>query len=590
MPCRHVCDCIAGIGDPDSAWHDLLAAPWNSRVSTPLDYTSTNFLRARDRIVLTGFLFAILLPGTIDVSLFDRDEGWYAQTTREMVASGDWIIPRYLGESRYYKPPLMFWCSGLSVLALGRSEFALRLPGVVATVAAMLVLAEFAARHWGRGAGYWSAAVAGSSLGPNLAGGLMLPEGYLLLFLTLAMICWMQKLGAASADGTVRRTKAYSYGFWVASALACLAKGPAMLVVIVPCFLAFLWTEPPRGSTIAQRVRHVWPGPGWYVGLLIGAPWYIAVACLDWAAFKSDFIDYHTVSRLREPIEGHRGFPGYYIVTGLILLWPWAALMPGAIANAWRVRRDDAITRRLLVWLVVPWLAFEFISTKLPYYVLPLLPPMAMLTGRELARVTTVGSMRLRFEPTAYRVWLGGIAFAGAAFVGVAIRFSQAPPAFALGAAGAVLLLTAVICSFFRMATPWRARAGILVASMVIFYQIIGWWAVPKAEPLRLSRRIADHVNATAHENDIVLADGFAEPSMFYYLDREGRELTVKNGRIREAGESFILVADERKLDPLQDVLTIDRASGRMIEGFNYVRGRHVRVWVGRARSNVSLE
>ncbi len=540
--------------------------------------------------MLGGFLLAILLPGTIGVSLFDRDEGWYAQTTREMVESGDWIIPRYLGESRYYKPPLMFWCSAVSVLTFGWSEFALRLPGVLATLAAMLVLAEFAARQWGRRAGYGAAVVAGTCLGPNLAGGLMLPEGYLLLFVTLAMICWLRKLGSATVSGAQRGSSAFGYGFWIAAALAFLAKGPAMLVVMGPCFLAFLWTEPPRGSTLVQRVRHVWPGPGWYLGLLIGAPWYVAVACLDWAAFKADFIDYHTVSRLREPIEGHRGFPGYYIVTGLILLWPWAALMPSAIASAWRTRRDEAATRRLLVWLVVPWLAFELISTKLPYYVLPLLPPMAMLTGRELARVTSVPSLKFRFEPTTYYVWLGGIAFAGAAFSCFAIWFRGAPSALALGAAGAVLLLAAVVCGLARTAPSWRMRAGIVLAAMVVFYQVIGWWAVPRAEPLRLSRRIADHINATARENDIVLADGFAEPSMFFYLDRKGRELTVRDGRIRHAGESFILVADEQKLDLLRDVLTIDQSNGQFIEGFNYVQGRHVRVWVGRAHAKAISE
>ncbi len=160
----------------------------------------------------------------------------------------------------------------------------------------------------------------------------------------------------------------------------------------------------------------------------------------------------------------------------------------------------------------------------------------------------------------------------------------------ALGAAGAVLLLAAVVCGLARTAPSWRMRAGIVLAAMVVFYQVIGWWAVPRAEPLRLSRRIADHINATARENDIVLADGFAEPSMFFYLDRKGRELTVLDGRIRHAGESFILVADEQKLDLLRDVLTIDQSNGQFIEGFNYVRGRHVRVWVGRARANAISE
>ena len=90
------------------------------------------------------------IHGQSAVSLFDRDEGWHGQTVREMFNTNDWIVPRYLGESRYHKTPLLYWCSAVSVSALGWSEFSLRLPCLLASIAAWTVVATVAARWSGR--------------------------------------------------------------------------------------------------------------------------------------------------------------------------------------------------------------------------------------------------------------------------------------------------------------------------------------------------------------------------------------------------------------------------------------------------------
>lgn len=547
-------------------------------MSTPQVRPCVQPLRWRDRLLILTGLVAVFIPGTIGVSLFDRDEGWYAQITREMVDSGDWIVPRYLGESRYYKPPLMFWCSAVSGQLLGWSEFALRLPCVLATIAAWLLVVEITAGWAGRRAGYWCAVLAGTCLGTNLVGKLMLADGYLLLLVTAAMFSWFRQLDAEPGSGK------HSYGFWISLGFAVLAKGPAVLVVLVPVALVFFWSEPARGSSFKQRCHRIWPGPGCYVAAFIALPWYVAVSWLDWESFLREFVLVHFVDRLKQPMEGHAGFPGYYLATSLVFLWPWAALVPSILIAAWSARRSDGTTRRLMVWLIAPWIVFELIQTKLPHYALPLFPPLAMLMARELARVTSTPAEKLRLDSITRWVWLGGILLAATALIAATVWLWNRYDMSGIAALSAVLLLILAI-GLWPGERSWRRCAIVVTIGMVVFYQILGWIVVPMAEPHRLSRLVAAQANKIAQVDDRIFAYGYQEPTLFYYLDQPARVLRPDQADWRKTvGDSFVLIARDTKLDALRSVLKINQPAGRIIEGINYVRGRRVRVWIGRVQ------
>lgn len=531
-----------------------------------------------DHLIIVLGLLAVFLPGTVGVSLFDRDEGWYAYITRAMVDSGDWIIPRYLGESRYFKPPLMYWCSATSALLMGWSEFALRLPCVLASVATWTIVAHAAARRSGRRAGYWTAVVGATSFGPNIAGKLMLADSYLLLFLSVAIVTWLDGIGGA------RRSTKAGCVFWIAIGLAVLAKGPAALAVLVPLGLVMLLTEPPSGTSIAGRLRCLWPGPRWYLAPLIALPWYLAAAATDWDAFKADFLAVHFLARLTQSMEGHAGFPGYYLLTGLILLWPWAGLVPSVLVTAWRDRRHDPMTRRLLIWLIAPWPLFELIQTKLPHYVLPLFPPLAILVGCELARVSATVREKMTFDAASRIAWLGGLMIGAAAVITTAVVLWGRTAAYGALGAGAILLVASLVAARPRRAPAWGRRCVSAAVGVALCYAVVGWIALPQAEPDRLSRRLAEAANERVREGEHVLASGYQEPTMFYYLRRPAGPLRLADPATRDrVGESFVLIARDSRRPGLAGVLSFDESTGRWVEGFNYARGRQERVWVGRA-------
>ena len=106
--------------------------------------TTDHRLTGRDRLLLAILSLALLLPGTFGVSLTDRDEGWYGQVSREMLTSGDWLTPRYLGAPWLAKPPLLYWCAAGSFAVFGVEAWAGRLVSVLAMVGVVQLLGALA--------------------------------------------------------------------------------------------------------------------------------------------------------------------------------------------------------------------------------------------------------------------------------------------------------------------------------------------------------------------------------------------------------------------------------------------------------------
>jgi 4-amino-4-deoxy-L-arabinose transferase-like glycosyltransferase len=511
-----------------------------------------SLLTRLDRVLMAAFLLSVFVPGTFGVSLFDRDEGWYAQVVREMLAGGDWLIPSYLGESRYFKPPWLYWCSAVSVSLLGWSEFALRLPCVLASVATWMIAADWAAREHSRprAAAWWTAVIGATSIGPHIAGKLLLADSHFVLFIVIAMRAWIRgagvpagtsvagsrahgrvesrQMGPRSAEsvGPVDPTSG-AYVFWAAIGLALLSKGPTTLAVLAPIALARLLWDTPRDLSWPQRILRLWPGRGWYLAVLIGLPWYAYVAWADWPAFAHGFIGANMIDRVSRGIEGHSGPPGYYIVTTLAAVLPWTPVVIAAIVAAWRSRRTDGDARRLLIWLAAPWPLFELIATKLPHYVLPLFPPAAMLAGCWLAQR----------------------------------RVSRAHP------------------------TSWRKIPICATAAWVLLLWLASLWLLPGLEPHRLSRVVAEAVNARAATGEKVLAKGFKEPTMFVYLRPEASVLR-DDDRWRDfvGDKTFWLIARPHRIASLRSVLEIDDAAREVFTGWTYAAWRRETVWVVRAR------
>ena len=250
-----------------------------------------------DRLALVVSTLVVLLPGTFGVSLTDRDEGWYAQVSREMLAGGDWLVPHYLGQAWLAKPPLLYWCVASSFAVFGLHAWAARLISVLAMVGVVQLLGTLAAELYNRRVAL-IAAVSFITAGlPVVVGKMVLTDPLLLLCCLAASVCLWR---SATRGATFVR----GVGFWAFVGLAILAKGPAMFV-FVGAFALSVLTRPDRRAWLR--------GPRFWLALpvclVVAVPWYLYAAFHAGGTLWQQFFGYEMASRLAGTPHGHGGPP-----------------------------------------------------------------------------------------------------------------------------------------------------------------------------------------------------------------------------------------------------------------------------------------
>ena len=349
--------------------------------------------------LLAGLAFLTLFVGLGRPAITDSDEAFYAQGGREMVESGDWLTPRYNGQDRFEKPALFYWLVALAYLAAGVGEAAARAPSALAGLG--LVLTTFAcARRWysdDPGAAVLAGAVTATAFGYVMVARQALPDLALAFFITAATWAAFEALVVRRPAAPGRRKRLAAAG--VALAAAFLTKGPVGIV------LPALIVGPPavRRCLVEGRRGDGGPGPGPRLARLAGdagllaaiclglsLPWFAAMTSTHGAAYLERFFVGENLERFATARYNDPRPLWYYapIVFGGLL--PWSPLM-----LVWwrplrrvvdRARRIEPVEARLGLWALAPLVFYSLSVGKQPRYVLPVLPPLAILLARAVSR------------------------------------------------------------------------------------------------------------------------------------------------------------------------------------------------------------
>ncbi|MBM4273182.1 MAG: hypothetical protein FJ134_01790 [Deltaproteobacteria bacterium] len=308
------------------------------------------------------FFHRLGVPG-----LMDPDEGRYAEIAREMWVLKDWLIPHLNFLPYLEKPPLVYWLTALSFGVLGETEFAARLPAAVSALGGLYVTYIWGRVFWGPRAGFVSALVLATSGGYVVLGRILTLDMVLTLFLSLGL-----GLGYLALSRGRQELWIWAY---VALGLAVLTKGPVALVLA-----ALIW-----GAWTLILGRSHWrrliQPRCWLLLTLIILPWFLWVAGRYPEFFRYFLWDHH-FGRFLTP--AFHGKPVYYflpILAALALPWTW--LLPWSLAGAWG--RTDPDRLFCLLWAGVVLIFFSLSRGKLAPYILPALPPLALLAGQKLA-------------------------------------------------------------------------------------------------------------------------------------------------------------------------------------------------------------
>lgn len=331
-------------------------------------------------LLLVGAL-ALLRLGA--VPLLGPDEPRYTRVAIEMQRAGEWVTPTLQGTPWLEKPPLYYWLAGAAFRALGETETAARLPAVLALLLMTGATALVGARLYGASAGLHAGFVMGTCLL-----GFAYGRAASMDMLLAACVTAATGLVALRLLGIAGRAALPAAGVFVG--LALLAKGPLGLLLPAIATGAFLLVARDRAAW-DRLVRPFWmPALAAALAAAVALPWYLAA----WHAHGREFVDVfllnHNLQRFTSTVHRHPGPIVYYVPVLLAGLFPWAGLVPAALAAA-RPRRSRA-DLFVLCWLLLPFAFFSLAGSKLPGYILPCLPPLAILAGRLAERWTRTGA------------------------------------------------------------------------------------------------------------------------------------------------------------------------------------------------------
>ncbi len=333
-----------------------------------------------------GFILLILFYRLGAPALFEPDEGRNAEKAREILVLNDWITPHENFHAVLDKPIFFYWLIALSYKLFGVSEWAARLPSALAAFGCIVMVYFFVRRWWGEWEARWSVLALVTSVGFFIFSRLVIFDMTLSAFIMLGLCAYYQ--AAHESESTASwATCAILYG---ALGAATLTKG--LVGLVVPGIIVFFYLLLTNSWRSLGKIRLF---PGVVLFLLIVMPWYILAETHNPGYLRYYFWEEHFGRFSTKKFDRFSPWYFYFYVVPLGVL-PWTFLLPATVRFHWRRRLDDR-TLWLILWAFLPILFFSMSKSKLPHYVLPSFPPLAILIGVAVSRILSDSQERLRY-------------------------------------------------------------------------------------------------------------------------------------------------------------------------------------------------
>jgi 4-amino-4-deoxy-L-arabinose transferase-like glycosyltransferase len=560
----------------DKAWSSFRT----HGLTAVLDFAASTHARAVVVLVVAALL--AFLPGFFRQPPIDRDEARFAQATKQMLETGEFVDIRFQDEVRYKKPVGIYWLQAAVVKSaetLGvrnaRTKIWLyRIPSLIGAIGAVLLT-------------YWTALAFVSRRAAVLAGLMMancvLLGGEARLAKTDAMLLLtvVAAMGAMARVYLAERRPDPGWRmpmiFWTALAGGILIKGP--LIVLFVGLTALCLVAVDRSARWLLGLRPV-PGIVWLAVLVL--PWFLAIVGRSGSEFFAQSVGHDLFAKIISVQEAHGAPPGYYFLLFWVTFWPGAALAAMAAPSIWAARYEKG-AKFLLAWIVPSWIVLELVITKLPHYVLPLYPAVAIL----LAGVVDphmLARQRWLVRGTGWWFFLPVIFGVGGIIAYVMFEHRLGLLAWPFVAAAMVYGLWA-----WRLYGADGAERSLLRAMVASILLAIGIYAVliPSFNTAFPSRALARMVGQASCGPVQVATAGYDEPSLVFLLGTETRMVDGTDAAefLRPGGCRFALVEarHERAFLRRADAIGLRYAQPRHFDGYNYSIGRAVSISVYRA-------
>ena len=533
-------------------------------------------------VCLLGFL-----PGIFQIPPVDRDEAYFAQATKQMIETGDYVDIRYQDDVRYRKPVGIYWlqaavvntASALGVPNARTSIWLYRLPSLIGAIGAVL-------------ATYWCALAFVSRRGAVLAALMMMSSSILgvearlaktdavLLFTVVAAMAVLARVYLAPRRGDPQPGWGQLAIFWTALAVGILIKGPMILMVVGLAAAALVVLDRSARWLLALR-----PLPGLLWLFLLVLPWFIAIYARVGTQFLIGSVGEDMLAKVASPQETHGAPPGLYLILFFVTFFPASILAGLATPAVWAIRREPA-ARFLLAWLVPSWIVFELVVTKLPHYVMPLYPAIAILIAGAVE--TKVLSHRPWLVSGVMWWFLVPIIVSIVAVVG-AIVIERDLVLFAWP-----FFAAAVVCGLFawQLYDDDGAEHAFVRATAASVLMAIGIYAVvvPALTPAFPSVALAEVLHDSNCQDPVAASVGYEAPSLVFlagtkthFTDAAGAADFLLKGSCHFA---FVEARQQRAFALRAEAIGLRYDRGPVVEGYDISIGKPITMAVFESASS----
>ena len=541
----------------------------------------------RNILILLTFSLVVFIPGISSIPPLDRDESRFAQASKQMIETGDYVDIRFQETPRYKKPVGAYWVQAATVNILSpdkiNSIWAYRIPSLLASLAAVILTYAIACLFVKREVALFSGILLASSFLLNAEAHMAKTDALLLLSVLIT------QYGLARTYKGDISFLSWLY-FWVGLGLSILLKGPIVPVIILLAIVTLCCFD--RNLNLIKQLR---PMTGVLVATAISLPWIIAVQISSSGAFLKKSIGVDLLPKLMGGVESHGMPPGYYLLMLMIAFWPSSLLLWPSLIHFIKAKKD-IFFKFIIAWLVPAWIMLEIVPTKLPHYVLPLYPAIAITVAKAMDEI--------KFS----KISLGSKLYSGLWFILsssliIASIFLANPNIELVASTGraidkkivfehiqnietqqALLTFTLILISLAAVIFLWKGKFKTCILSIaccaVLFFIPLTHSKIPAIKWAFPSAEIADFLEATNRQDNKLISIGYHEPSLVFLNGTDTYLASIDDGvkKLKDEPNSLVLISHS-KLEDFYLAATEAGITTKLIEtfnSFNYSKGRNL--------------
>ncbi|MFZ4762734.1 MAG: ArnT family glycosyltransferase [Alphaproteobacteria bacterium] len=466
-------------------------------------------------LLLVVLCFFLYLPGVFTLPATDRDESRFAQASRQMLASGDYVDIHFQKTARHKKPVGIYWLQATSTALWGENTnnpiATYRLPSLLGAIATILAVYIGGCWLFTPLTGLLAALIMASTMLLQVEARLAKTDAML-----LATISWSQIIMLrAWLQQSLPRYLAYS--FWAVLAAGVLIKGPLIFLVLGGTLLALcVGGEKPRFQPVKwQWLKQLRPLSGLLLFAVLALPWYILVMQRTHGAFAQGSLMEDFIPKLLKGQESHGAPPLYYMAMLPLCFFPAFPLLIAGLPQWWQQRKMPVI-RALLCWAVPGWVVFELVPTKLLHYVLPFYPALALLAAHGVVMLLSLNRLP--------RLSVIGRILAVGSFVLVTLAYAALLPVIGwhidghiapLAVLASIVMLAGMLIAFILWQRQQLLPAlGSALVTASLFFILAFQFVLPNLQKPWLGRSLVQIASNTHINLESALVVGISEPSL----------------------------------------------------------------------------